>query len=1578
LFVMRPERWKQVEEILEAALERAPERRAAFLAEACAGDDGLRREVETLIRSYDEAGDFIDAPIVPSLVTTPDATYLDGAGERASPASLSGRLVGAYRLVSEIGRGGMGTVYLAMRADNAFRRRVAVKLVKRGMDTDFILRRFRRERQILAALDHPNIAALLDGGSTEDGLPYFVMEYIEGQPIHRYSNERRLTVAERLRLVEQVCAAVAYAHRKQIVHRDLKPGNILVTSDGVVKLLDFGIAKLLDAELASAETGDTFEPTATAMRLMTPEYASPEQVRGQPVTPASDVYSLGVLLYELLTGHRPYRLSSRAPHELARVICEEEPTRPSAAVNRVERLAQAAAGGVGAALALTPESVSAERGTTPEALREALAGSLDNLILKAMQKDVEHRYASAAELAADIARHLAGHHVSAPFQAFAMPEAVPTRNFADDAPTARSVAVLPLKVMQATRPLDGGLTVAAGRDTGEDLGEPPGNAHDRDDGEKEDTGQRYLGVGVADALVTQLSAVRGLVVRPTSAVLKYTEAGVDPFKAGRELGVDYVLDGRIQLSGGVASASPGGAPSVRLRVTVQLVSVREKSLVWAGQFDERSADILGMQDAIASQVAEALAMRLTGDDRARLARRGTEDPRAYEAYLRGRYHWYSFTVEGLAKALLHFNEAISIDPSFAAPYAGVAEYYNRFAMFGVVPSRECFAAAKDAARKAVLLDETLAEAWAALAFATLGADWDWGESARLINRATELDPRSVQVHEWRAFILAAAGQTGEAVAAVDRAAELDPHSSALYAIRSFHLHLDGRQEESLASALRSLELDPDSFWAVFAAAMENAKLRRHAEAVAAAEKLVAANAGHPMAVAALAFALAVAGRREEARAHLRRMLEVAREGYLSPYYMAFVYEELGERGEALAWAERGVRERDSWMLFFAVEPWFAALRAEERGRALLSRTPLFTAGEAGALSPASPRPAPPTGGEQEAAGRAAARPVPQPRAARAAPAVAVLLLAAVAAFALYKWLGPRAAAAPFQSVQSVKLTTTGNAVIAAVSPDGKYVAYVTEEGGEQTLWLRQTAVANSVRVVPPAPVEYRGLTFSPDGGHVYYVAADRQNSSALYRVASIGGVSRKLKDRVDSPVGFSADRKRFAFVRRHDARGEDELIIADAGADAGTEPGAGEGAGERRVAARKFPDHFSIASAPAWSPDGGRIAIVVLTADRQGFFMKAVEFRASDGAEQPLTAGRGKRWMVIDQMAWLPDGGGWLMAAQDAESPFLQLWAVGAGGEARRLTNDMGDYKGVSLPSDLGSVVAVHRTTLTNIWTGARGQYDRLTQLTAGAGRYFDLSWTPDGQILYASDATGSADIWEKQPAGGEQRQLTAGAARNYAPLASPDGRLIVFHSNRGGNWQVWRMNRDGSFQTQLTSGDEESNWPQVTPDGKWVVYEHVGAGTLATLWKMPVEGGEAKRLTSHLTLRPAVSPDGKLVACWRKEQVPGAPWRIALIPIEGGEPVKFFDTPQGDASGGSVLRWMPDGRGLVYIDFREGVTSLWHQPLDGGAPQKIMTSAHEIIYAFDIARDGRIVVSRGLRAHDVVLITDAGRAARE
>jgi serine/threonine protein kinase/tetratricopeptide (TPR) repeat protein len=378
---MTPERWQQVSEALDKLLRFSATQRLDYLAEVARGDPELHRELESLLASHEAVGaEFLNTPASP---TAP------GEVEADPQHTLLGRRLGAYEIVELIGIGGMGKVYRAFRADDAYRKQVALKVVRGGQDSGFVISRFKNERQILASLDHPNIARLLDGGTTEEGVPYFVMELIEGKTIDRYCNDNNLATAERLKLFLQVCSAVQLAHQRLIVHRDLKPGNILVTSDGVPRLLDFGIAKLLDPD-----TGEGSEPTLTLtqFRAFTPGYASPEQIKGEPITTASDVYSLGVVLYELLTGCSPYGRSSRTPHEISRAVCDLEPVKPSTAIRR--------------------RSASPRRGEPPVAggesnrLSRRLKGDLDNIILMALRKEPQRRYSSVEQFAQDIRRHL--------------------------------------------------------------------------------------------------------------------------------------------------------------------------------------------------------------------------------------------------------------------------------------------------------------------------------------------------------------------------------------------------------------------------------------------------------------------------------------------------------------------------------------------------------------------------------------------------------------------------------------------------------------------------------------------------------------------------------------------------------------------------------------------------------------------------------------------------------------------------------------------------------------------------------------------------------------------------------------------------------------------------------------------------------------------------------------------------------------------------------------------------------------------------------------------------------------------
>ena len=515
---MGADRWARVQELFEAALACSPDERGALLAAECAGDDALRDEVLSLL-----AGD-ADAP---SLL---DGRALGAFGlpdELRASTARPGDRIGPYRVVREIGRGGMGAVYLAERDDGQFEQRAALKLIRRGMGSDEILRRFLAERQILARLQHPHVARLLDGGVTADGTPWFALEYVKGEPIDRYCDRHALPIEERLRLFLDVCDAVQYAHRSLVVHRDLKPDNVLVDRDGRVKLLDFGIAKLLggdEAEIASV--------TRTGASPRTPLYAAPEQVRGEPVTTATDVYALGLVLYRLLTGQSAHRLEGASPAEVEQAICTTEPPRPSVAVTRAAQRGRVGQGGDG-----MPATVASVRRLAPERLRRRLRGDLDTIVMRALQKEPGRRFASVEQLAEDLRRHLAGQPVlSRPAGAAYRVRKFVTRN---RVPVAAAVALL--------LSLSGGLAAA--------LWQGAEAARQRDVAERERS--------AAVAASKQVTAVRDFLT-------DLFQASDPTVTAGAELSVRDLLDRGTTRVDALADQPPLQADLLDVLASVQM------------------------------------------------------------------------------------------------------------------------------------------------------------------------------------------------------------------------------------------------------------------------------------------------------------------------------------------------------------------------------------------------------------------------------------------------------------------------------------------------------------------------------------------------------------------------------------------------------------------------------------------------------------------------------------------------------------------------------------------------------------------------------------------------------------------------------------------------------------------------------------------------------------------------------------------------------------------------------------------------------------------------------------------------
>ncbi len=874
---MTPERWKQIEEIFHEALELGEAERSHFVDKEAGDDAELKAEVEKLLSQFDEASSFIEQPLYDGARDGVLSALLDDSDDDP----MIGKALGSYVIDREIGRGGMGAVYEGHRADGEFRLRVAIKVVKRGIDTDFVLKRFRNERQILAALDHPLITRLIDGGTTDDGRPYFVMEFIDGLPLYRYCDKNRLNVEQRLSLFIRICEAVEYAHQKLVIHRDLKPSNIIICHDGSPRLLDFGIAKLLDPEMAS----DTLQPTATALRMMTVDYASPEQVRGEKVTYETDVYSLGVILFELLTGHRPYRMDSRSPHDIARAICDDEPALPSRSFLHDHATPAVRVNGQ----APTLIDVAGLRAESASKLAEKLSGNLDNIVMKTLRKDPGQRYPSVQALREDIARHLNGEAVSGPHYF--------SRRLVNSAESAidgsKLVAVLPLSIMG------------------------PSGA--------ENTDESYLTVGLADAIITRLTSVDKLTVRPTSSITRYNEHHVNPFRAGIELGVDFVLDGRIRRFG------------ERLRISLQLLDVKRGAAIWAGQFDEHLTDVLELEDAISKQVATALIPHLTGLERQRLAKRGTDDPRAHESYLRGRFYWNQFTSQSFPKALEAFRKAIEIDPDYALAYVGIADFYIWANIYGLIPVTESYEQAEAAAGRALEIDNQLGEAHASMGLIALNRH-EFEKAENHFRESIKLSPSYSHSYEWYSALLIGNGDFSRGIETMDRAEKIDPLSLRTKTLVAWNYYQTGDFQKALEKAEEIVEIDQNYPQGHLQRGYTLVELGRAEEAITSIERGMDLMPGSSLAQYHLTFALAAAGRSDDARKLVSDMKERAESEYIKPMFIGLASLAAGNIDEAFGYLEQAADERDPWLNWIGTEAKYRPFHDDSRYLKILKRT----------------------------------------------------------------------------------------------------------------------------------------------------------------------------------------------------------------------------------------------------------------------------------------------------------------------------------------------------------------------------------------------------------------------------------------------------------------------------------------------------------------------------------------------------------------------------------------------------------------------------------------------------------------
>ncbi|CAN5461695.1 hypothetical protein BH10ACI3_BH10ACI3_27040 [soil metagenome] len=575
-----------------------------------------------------------------------------------------------------------------------------------------------------------------------------------------------------------------------------------------------------------------------------------------------------------------------------------------------------------------------------------------------------------------------------------------------------------------------------------------------------------------------------------------------------------------------------------------------------------------------------------------------------------------------------------------------------------------------------------------------------------------------------------------------------------------------------------------------------------------------------------------------------------------------------------------------------------------------------------------------------------------------------LLLAAVIGigFGIYKFASKRDTAPSFDSMKITKLTDTGKAGSAAISPDGKYVVHVKEDGGQQSLWVRHIATGSNVQIIPPAELVYGRMTFSPDGSYIYFIRKESSEPNySLYQVPVLGGEPKKLISNVTSGVTFSPDGKRIAFVRNQQA--DSTMMIANA-----------DGTGEQPLATTKNPNSFK-GSGPAWSPDGKVIATGLINNDTSDGYDNIVEISVENGSIKPIGS---QKWSNVSRVAWLADGSGLITACRELGTVANQIYQFSyPGGEARKITNDFNVYYDLSLTADSGSMVTMQQERILNIWIAPDGTAGSLRQLTRGPNKYEGIDgvrWTPDRKILYGLGSGSTPNLWIMNGDGGNSRQLTQN--RSGSPVISPDGRYIVYRSEQAATNSIWRMDIEGGNQKQLA---ENGDFPDISPDGRWVVYNASGPGGNG-LWKVSIDGGEPVQLTDYHSELPAVSPDGKSIAFVYREQE-NSPFKIAIIPFEGGQPTKILDAPAGynavqlllftRSTLGRGLRWTPDGRSLAYIATRDGVSNIWSMPIDGGTPKQLTNFTTDQIAWFDLSRDGKpTLFSRGATTKDVVLIS--------
>ena len=887
---MTPDRWQQLKQVFQSALERNPAERSAFLSQVCAGDPALRSEVESLISSHDQAGDSIEAMAVEA------ATEM-----LADDRAIVGKLLGHYKVLNRIGRGGMGEVFLAQ--DAALGRKVALKLLRSDFTSnEERLRRFRQEAQAASALNHPNILTIHEIGQ-DDTLHFMATEYVEGETLREHISRARMTLGQALDVAVQVASALAAAHQAGIIHRDIKPENIMLRTDGYVKVLDFGLAKL-----TSTKTVPTAAPalhkveTEPGVVMGTFSYMSPEQARGLTVDARTDIWSLGVMIYEMAAGRQPFE--GETASDVMSLILQKEP--PPLAHSSHE-----------------------------------VPGELERIVRKALRKDKEERYQTIKDLVIDLrnlrkeleleaemersAPPMVGKVVSSGQSSAAIAHSTSSAEYivTQIKHHKRGIAIFILTTLIIASAIFASYHFLNSNKTINSLAVLPFvNA-------TADPNTEYLSDGITESLINNLSRLPQMKIMSRSSVVRYKGKETDVQTIGRELGVEAVLMGRVIQRGD------------ELSISIALVDARDNSHIWGEQYNRKLSDLLAVQQAISREVSEKLRVQLTGEEQRRLSKAATENPEAYQLYLKGRYYWNKRTDEGLKKAIEYFNQAIEKDPSYALAYSGLADsnMYLSGSLHALSPG-ETYLRAKSAATKALEIDDNLAEAHTSLAMVKVGYEWDWAASEREFKRALELNPNEAEAHHQYSHYLTAVGRTHESLVESLRALELDPLSLPLNAHLAWHYIYAREYDQAIEQCRRTIEMDPNYPPAheFLAGAYEQKGM--HQEAIAEFQKAISLRGDKLPIRAELGRAYAVAGKEQEALKIIDELKGLSKETYIPPYDVAMIYVALDQNDQAFDWLQKACEERAGWVRYLKVDPRLDPLRSDPRFPDLVRRVGL--------------------------------------------------------------------------------------------------------------------------------------------------------------------------------------------------------------------------------------------------------------------------------------------------------------------------------------------------------------------------------------------------------------------------------------------------------------------------------------------------------------------------------------------------------------------------------------------------------------------------------------------------------------